>query len=53
VDGKRVGFTPVTRVVPAGRHQVRAEHEEYPPVEETITLKAGEERRWSPQFHIP
>jgi serine/threonine-protein kinase len=53
VDGERVGFTPVTRTVTVGKHQIRAEHEDLPPVEETITVEAGEERRWSPQFRTP
>lgn len=44
VEAEKVGMTPVSKRLKPGRYHIRAEAEGYRPLEQEITLKAGETR---------
>jgi serine/threonine-protein kinase len=48
VDKRRVGYTPVAVQVAPGSHAIRIERDGYEPVEHTLSVRPGDEGRWSP-----
>jgi hypothetical protein len=53
IDGMRMGMTPITQTLPAGRHAIRAEHEGCGVVEHVLQIEPGDTKRWVPRFRAP
>ncbi|MBN1962852.1 MAG: PEGA domain-containing protein [Deltaproteobacteria bacterium] len=52
INGKTYGTTPLIIELPAGKYKLQAQRDGWQAVAYTITLTAGETRRWSPQMHM-
>jgi serine/threonine-protein kinase len=50
VDKRRVGYTPVAVQVAPGSHAIRIERDGYEPAEHTLSVRSGDEGRWSPSL---
>jgi serine/threonine-protein kinase len=50
VDKRRVGYTPVAVPVAPGSHSIRIERDGYEPAEHTLSVRPGDEGRWSPSL---
>ena len=50
VDKRRVGYTPVAVQVTPGSHAIRIERDGYEPAEHTLSVRPGDEGRWSPSL---